>query len=152
MVLKSDSSLLNNKKPFFIPNWSNDICVTPCVVLRVSRLGKNIQAKFASRYYDAVALGLNIVAADYLVKGDWTRGYAFDFSLPIGSWMALADNPWHDLVVAMEDAVSMASQVMTIRQGDMIVIDTTIPRRRLEREEIIQIENNQQELLYCKIK
>ena len=70
MILKGDSSLLNNKKPFFIPDWSRDVRVTPCVVLRVSRMGKNIGLKFASRYFDAVALGLNIFAADYMSLGD----------------------------------------------------------------------------------
>ena len=37
MVLKCDSSMLVNRKPFFIPDWSQDVRVTPCVVLRVSR-------------------------------------------------------------------------------------------------------------------
>ena len=51
MVLKSDSSLMVNRKPFFIPDWSEDIRYVPCVVVRVCKLGKHIAAKFASRYY-----------------------------------------------------------------------------------------------------
>ena len=94
MVLKCDSSMLVNRKPFFIPDWSDDIQMTPCVVLRVSRLGKNISAPFVHRYYDAVALGLNICAADYIEKGDWTRGCAFDYSLPLGKWISMDHNPW----------------------------------------------------------
>ena len=68
MVLKGDSSLLVNRKPFFIPDWSSDVRMTPCVVLRVSRLGKHVSARFASRYYDAVAPGLNMQAADMTVR------------------------------------------------------------------------------------
>lgn len=152
MALKGDSSLLNNKKPFFIPDWSQDVRMTPCVVLRISRLGKNIGKKFATRYYDAIALGLNIFAADFLSTGDWTRAWAFDFSLPIGPWMAIEDNPWSDLVMDMDQAISTASQVMTLRQGDMIVIDRTQPSRQLLKEEVINILDNNKELLYCKIK
>lgn len=152
MILKGDSSLLNNKKPFFIPDWSRDVRMTPCVVLRVSRMGKNIGLKFASRYFDAVALGLNIFAADYMSLGDWTRGYAFDFSLPIGQWIDIEDNPWRDLVIKMDEAIEKASEVMTIRQGDLIVIDRDIASRQLNKEELIEVCLNNNEMLYCKIK
>ena len=152
MVLKGDSSLLVNHKPFFIPNWSENIHMTPCVVLRVSRLGKYIGAEFATRYFDAIALGLNICAADYVEKGDWTRGFAFDYSLPLGKWIAINENPWKELIISMEDAIEQASKVMTIRQGDMIAIDCNTSSRRLDKEELIQIEKNGEELLYCKIK
>ena len=50
MVLKGDSCLLNNRKPFFLPEQGAGIRMTPCIVLRVSRLGKHIAPKFASRY------------------------------------------------------------------------------------------------------
>ena len=152
MILKGDSSLLNNKKPFFIPDWSRDVRMTPCVVLRVSRMGKNIGLKFASRYFDAVALGLNIFAADYMSLGDWTRGYAFDFSLPIGQWIDIEENPWRDLVIEMDEAIEKASEVMTIRQGDLIVIDRDIASRQLNKEELIEVYLNNKEMLYCKIK
>lgn len=152
MILKGDSSLLNNKKPFFIPDWSRDVRMTPCVVLRVSRMGKNIGLKFASRYFDAVALGLNIFAADYMSLGDWTRGYAFDFSLPIGQWIDIEENPWRDLVIEMAEAIEKASEVMTIRQGDLIVIDRDIASRQLNKEELIEVCLNNNEMLYCKIK
>lgn len=152
MILKGDSSLLNNKKPFFIPDWSRDVRMTPCVVLRVSRMGKSIGLKFASRYFDAVALGLNIFAADYMSLGDWTRGYAFDFSLPIGQWIDIEDNPWRDLVIKMDEAIEKASEVMTIRQGDLIVIDRDIVSRQLNKEELIEVYLNNKEMLYCKIK
>ena len=52
----------------------------------------------------------------------------------------------------IEDAIEQASKVMTIRQGDMIAIDCNTPSRQLTKEEVIQIKNNGEELLYCKIK
>ena len=92
MVLKGDSCLLNGRKPFFIPDGSKEIGVTPCLILRVSRLGKEIAYKFADRYYDAIAPGEDFVALDLLREAEkagkpWTKALAFDYSLAIGEWM-----------------------------------------------------------------
>jgi 2-keto-4-pentenoate hydratase/2-oxohepta-3-ene-1,7-dioic acid hydratase in catechol pathway len=87
-----------------------------------------------------------------VAQGDDTRGWAFDFSLPIGEWMEIADNPWKDLVVNMDEAIAQASQVMTPRQGDLIVIDRMVESRPLVSEEVVEVHENNKELLYCKIK
>lgn len=152
MVLKGDSSMLVNRKPFFIPDWSNDVRMTPCVVLRVSRMGKNIGAKFAFRYYDAIAPALNIFAADYVANGDAVRGWAFDYSLVIGQYVSTDDLPDYQTLISLDEAVEQVSRVMTIRQGDLIFVDCTTPSRALEREEVICVEKENKELLYCKIK
>ena len=91
MVLKGDSCLLNGRKPLFIPDWTTDLGVTECLILRVSRLGKEIAPKFASRYYDAVAPGADFVAQDVLREvqsagRSWTQALGFDYSLAIGEW------------------------------------------------------------------
>lgn len=151
MVLKGDSSLLVNRKPFFIPDWSTDVRMTPCVVLRVSRLGKNIGSRFANRYYDSMALGVNIIAADSVAQGDWVRGFAFDYSLPVGEFAPI-EQPIEGLVLDINIAVEIASKVMTIRQGDLIVVDRDIAARALLPEEVIREEKDGKEVLYCKIK
>lgn len=151
MVLKGDSSLLVNRKPFFIPDWSTDVRMTPCVVLRVSRLGKNIGSRFANRYYDSMALGVNIIAADSVAQGDWVRGFAFDYSLPVGEFAPI-EQPIEGLVLDIDTAVEIASKVMTIRQGDLIVVDRDIAARALLPEEVIREEKDGKEVLYCKIK
>jgi 2-keto-4-pentenoate hydratase/2-oxohepta-3-ene-1,7-dioic acid hydratase in catechol pathway len=99
-----------------------------------------------------VALGLNIFAADFVGQGDWIRGWAFDYSLPLGTWIPISNNPWQDLVIDMDSAIELASQVMTLRQGDFIVIDCNVASRQLDKEEVIEIHHNNQEILYCKIK
>ena len=152
MVLKGDSSLLVNRKPFFIPDWSADIRMRPCVVLRVSRLGKNIAAKFATRYYDAVAPAFNIYAADVLATGDWVKAWGFDYALPLGSFIDLERNPWQDTIISFDEAIHRASEVMTLRQGDLIFIDRAIASRPLLREEVLSVSIDNEELLYCKVK
>ena len=151
MVLKCDSSMLVNRKPFFIPDWSNDVRMTPCAVLRVSRMGKNIGQKFAFRYYDAVAPGLNICAADILAQGDGVKAWAFDYSLPMGKFVDLSQ--WQgETIMSFDEAIHRASEIMTIRQGDLIFVDCNVASRPLVKEEVIVVNHDEQELLYCKIK
>ena len=154
MVLKGDSCLLVNRKPFFTPDWTNDVRVNRCVVLRVSRLGKGIAARFAGRYYDAIAEGLDFVAWDKLQEarekgGSWTEAMCFDYSLAVGTWrdderLEISDER---LVVPINEAIARVSNVMTIRQGDLIYIPYKDAAREVERDEVIEGEG-----LYCKIK
>ena len=164
MVLKGDSCLLNGRKPFFVPDWTNEVGVTPCLILRVSRLGKEIAPKFADRYYDAVAPGEDFIALDIAREVQqagtpWTKAIAFDYSLAIGEWMDKddgltvngdkMDGMW---LLTPDQAIAQASKVMTIRQGDLIYIQAKQAPRRVEKEEVLRIEVEGEEKLYCKIK
>ncbi len=158
MVLKGDSCLLNGRKPFFMPDWSEEIGVTPCMILRVSRLGKEIAPKFADRYYDAVAPGEDFVALDILREAEkegkpWTKALAFDYSLAIGEWVT-GDGlqVTGDYVLSPEEAISEASKVMTIRQGDLIYIQAKQAPKPVQKEDVLRIEVEGEEKLYCKIK
>lgn len=160
MVLKGDSCLLNGRKPLFIPDWTTDLGVTECLILRVSRLGKEIAPKFASRYYDAVAPGADFVAQDVLREVQsagrpWTQALGFDYSLAIGEWSEVQSEKVQstkEWVMTPEEAIAEASRVMTIRQGDLIYIQRRQAPRTVHKEDIIRIEINGEEKLYCKIK
>lgn len=150
MVLSADSAMLNQPKPFFLPEWTNDVRYTPSLVLRVCRLGKNISPKFASRYFDAVTDGSDFIAWDRLEEAianghSWTETVAFDGSLGLGNWVEITDSLSEalakqkrtndDLIISPEEAIAEASRVMTIRQGDLIYIHTCeepIPARAEE--------------------
>lgn len=159
MVLKGDSCLLNGRKPFFMPDHNASIAYTPSLILRVSRLGKEIDPSFASRYYDAVAPGADFVDIDKLQAArqagqPWTQAVAFDYSLAIGEFVepAVFSDQLSALLMSPEEAVSEASKLMTIRQGDLIVLQHAQAPTPVHKEDIIRIENNGRELLYCKIK
>ena len=162
MVLKGDSCLLNGRKPMFIPDWTNELGVTECVILRVSRLGKEIGQKFASRYYDAVAPGADFIALDkarelQAAGRPWTEAIAFDYSLAIGEWrsndeMSAAELLNDEMVISPEEAIVEASRVMTIRQGDLIYIQHKTTPRQVHKEDIIRVEKDGVETVYCKIK
>ena len=154
MVLKGDSCLLVNRKPFFMPDNSQDLRYTPCLVLRISRLGKGIAPKFAARYFDAVAHGADFVAWDKLQEAKcngqcWTEATCFDYSLAVGEWEAVQDTATlnEKLALPIEEAISQASKLMTIRQGDLIYIHFQSQPQTIARNEIIE-----QKGLYCKVK
>jgi 2-keto-4-pentenoate hydratase/2-oxohepta-3-ene-1,7-dioic acid hydratase in catechol pathway len=164
MVLKGDSCLLNGRKPFFLPEGTHEIGATECVILRVSRLGKGIAPKFAARYYDAVAPGVDFIAMDLLRKAQaagkpWTQAIAFDYSLAIGEYEptptpSLKGREYlkEELVLSPEEAIAEAGKLMTIRQGDLVYIQLKRAPRLVHKEEIIRTEINGEEKLYCKIK
>lgn len=159
MVLKGDSCLLNGRKPMFVPDWTEELGVTECIILRVSRLGKEIGLKFANRYYDAVAPGADFIAMDKARElqasgRPWTEAIAFDYSLAIGEWIepSAISNQLSDFIMSPEEAIVKASKVMTIRQGDLIYIQYKTAPRKVQKEEAIRVEKDGVETLYCKIK
>ena len=158
IVLKGDSCLLNGRKPLFMPDWTHELGMTECIILRVSRLGKEIAPKYADRYYDAVAPGADFIAMDIAREAQekgrpWTQSIAFDYSLAIGEWI-MDNGQWimDNLVLSPEEAIAEASKVMTIRQGDLIYIQRKQAPQKVQKEQVIHAEHNGKELLYCKIK
>lgn len=162
MVLKGDSCLLNGRKPFFMPDWTNEVGVTDCIILRVSRLGKEISPKFAHRYYDAITPGADFIALNVAREAQqagkpWTKALAFDYSLAIGEWinndeMSAAELLNDELIISPEEAIAQASKVMTIRQGDLIYIQKRQSPKLVQKEDTISADLNGEEKLYCKIK
>lgn len=91
--MKPDSALLLDNKPFFIPDFSKEIHHEIELVIKISRLGKNIEAKFAPRYYDEIGLGIDFTARDVqrqlIEKGlPWEKAKAFDSSAVLGKFIA----------------------------------------------------------------
>lgn len=65
VFLMADSSLLKDGKPLFLPDFAEKFIAYPSLVVRINRLGKNIAKRFASRYYDAVTVGLCVEAHNF---------------------------------------------------------------------------------------
>jgi 2-keto-4-pentenoate hydratase/2-oxohepta-3-ene-1,7-dioic acid hydratase in catechol pathway len=88
LFLKPDTALLRNNDPFYIPEWSNDLHHEVEMVVKINRLGKNIDKKFAHRYYKEIGLGIDFTARDVQNalkdKGlPWEKSKAFDHSAVI---------------------------------------------------------------------
>ena len=89
---KADSSLLKDGKPFFVPDFMGRIDYETEVVVRICKLGKSIDEKFAHRYYDAVTLGIDFTARDLQKKlrdegQPWEISKGFDGAAVIGEWV-----------------------------------------------------------------
>lgn len=144
-TMKCDASLLNQRKPFFLPDWSTDMRYIPCMVVRISRLGKCIESHFADRYYDAVADGLDFVAYD-LLDNEYAQATAFDNSLCVGEWQP-ADTLTDEQRELIADAIRQISRIVTLRMGDLIYVDQPVEALTMQTNQIIE-----QNHLYCKIK
>lgn len=87
--MKPDTALLRNNDPFYIPDWTNEVHHEIELVLKIKKLGKNIEKRFAHRYYDEIGLGIDFTARDVQSKLKekglpWEKAKAFDSSAVIG--------------------------------------------------------------------
>ncbi|WP_109298834.1 fumarylacetoacetate hydrolase family protein [Aquimarina sp. AU474] len=92
VFLKPDTSILLKKQPFFIPDFSNDIHHEVEVLVKIKKVGKYIEQKFAHKYYDEISLGIDFTARDLQSslkkKGlPWEKAKAFDGAAVIGKWI-----------------------------------------------------------------
>ena len=93
VFLKPDSAILPRKNPFFIPPFSEDVHYEVEVLVKINKVGKHIDAKFAPKYYDEIGLGIDFTARDIQAqckeKGlPWEKAKAFDGSAVIGEFYA----------------------------------------------------------------
>ena len=171
LLLKGDSALLVNRKPFFIPDETTSPVAYPALALRVCRLGKTVAPRYADRYFDALAPALDIQAADLLAQAQaagqpWTTAISLDGSFPLGEW-----SETHEAHVTYEtngtqkvelsateaeisEAVSLVSRFMTIRQGDVIYLQLTDKPMELKLNDTLtaRLCGEEKESLFCRIK
>jgi len=89
---KPETALLKGNEDFYLPDFSQDVHHEVELVVRISKIGKNIDEKFAHKYYQEVALGIDFTARDVQsklkAKGlPWELAKAFDGSAPVSSFV-----------------------------------------------------------------
>jgi len=147
--MKPDSALLINNNPFFLPSFSNQIHYEAEIVLKISRLGKNIAKKFAHRYYNSISVGIDFTARDLQDKckkagHPWEIAKAFDQSAAVGEFVPRNSLPdassvgfqldlndktvqkgnTRDLLFSFDELISYVSIYMTLKTGDLIFTGT----------------------------
>ena len=175
--MKPDSSLLKSNKVFFIPDWTNDLQYEVEVVYRICRLGKHIQKKFAHRYYDAVALGLDLTARDLQnecrQRGlPWEICKAFDGSAVLSEFVPLDEVPdknsidfrllrneievqhgnTSDMLFTIDDIIEHVSKYMTLKTGDLIYTGTPLGVGKLEINDKLKAYMGDLKLIDMKVK
>ncbi|TPN84720.1 fumarylacetoacetate hydrolase family protein [Aquimarina algicola] len=92
VFIKPDTSILLKKQPFFIPDFSNDIHYEVEILVKINKVGKHIDRKFAHKYYDEIGLGIDFTARDLQSqlksKGlPWEKAKSFDGAAVVGEWL-----------------------------------------------------------------
>ena len=139
-----DSAILANRRPFFIPDFDDRWICTPAVAFRISRLGKSVGTKFASRYFDAmtlVARSIPVTLSERIEAGSTYSDLAFSFdgALLAGDWIPLPDTEAEFPVsigdfsfscslaaLNIDSAIHAISDYMMLKMGD-IIIPATFP-------------------------
>ena len=93
IFLKPDTAVLKDNEPFYHPDFSNDIHHEVEIVLKINKVGKNIDAKFAHKYYDEIGIGIDFTARDLQSKLKekglpWEKAKAFNDSAPISGFVS----------------------------------------------------------------
>ena len=93
IFLKPDTAILKDNEPFYHPDFSNDIHHEVEIILKINKVGKNIEAKFAHKYYDEIGIGIDFTARDLQSKLKekglpWEKAKAFDNSAPISGFIS----------------------------------------------------------------
>ena len=150
LFLKPDTALLKDGKPFFLPDFAERFEYEGELVVRISKLGKNISEKFAPRYYDAVTVGVDFTARDLQnqlrEQGEpWEISKGFDNSAVVGDFIPLseltqpvAELDFHldldektvqqansaEMLHSINQIIAYASKFYTLKIGDMIFTGT----------------------------
>ncbi len=136
LAIIPDSAIIREGKPFFIPGFSQKWKYQATIAFRVTRLGKNIAAKFAHRYIDALALAVCTIPLDFEASvAPSAISSAFDGAFIIGEWIDLnqfqnnknisIEIGGQELSVdiskfAIEETIALLSKYLTLKIGDII--------------------------------
>ena len=148
IFLKPDSAILANKMPFFIPDWSNGIHYEVEILVKINRVGKYIDAKFASKYYNEIGLGIDLTDRELQSKLKekglpWEKAKAFDGSAIIGNFYDKSEFDLENLNFSLQrnetlvqngntkamlwkidELIAYVSQYFTLKKGDIIFTGT----------------------------
>ncbi len=148
IFMKPDSALLRNNDAFYLPDFSNDIHHEVEVVVRINRVGKSIEQKFAGKYYDEIGLGIDFTARDLQSKLKskglpWERAKGFNMSAPISPFISKEGIDLTNLdfrldingktvqkgntafmLFPVDEIIAYVSQYFTLKKGDLIYTGT----------------------------
>ena len=148
--LKPDTALHRNNDPFYLPDFSNNLHYELELVVRINRVGKCIEERFAHRYYNEVGLGIDFTARDLQYKQSeaglpWEVAKAFDHSaaispefFPIEKIENIQDLQFRcdlngqpvqygatsDMIFTIDRLISYVSKFVTLKIGDLLFTGT----------------------------
>lgn len=147
--IKPETALLKKNQPFFYPEFTKDLHHEVELVVRINKIGKHIQEKFAYKHYDEIGLGIDFTARDLQTqqkkKGlPWEIAKAFDHSAPVGSFIPKSElgdlqnlnislkkneelvqiGSTADMIFSIDKIIAYVSQFVSLKIGDLIFTGT----------------------------
>jgi 2-keto-4-pentenoate hydratase/2-oxohepta-3-ene-1,7-dioic acid hydratase in catechol pathway len=177
IFLKPDSAILPKNQPFFIPPFSNDIHYEVEILVKINKVGKYIDEKFAHKYYDEIGLGIDFTARDIQDackdKGlPWEKAKAFDGSAVISDFIPkenfsdlnnlafslhknnelVQDGNTNAMLWKIDELIAYVSQFFTLKKGDVIFTGTPAGVGKVNENDVLVGAIEQNELFSIKIK
>ena len=177
LFIKPDSALCSDKLPFFLPDFSDEIHYETELVVKISKLGKNITEKFAHRYYDEVSLGLDLTARD--LQRDlrsrglpWEISKGFDQSAVVGRFVSkdtfsdiqqirfrlelnghtVQKGDTSEMLFSVDQIIAYASRFFTLKTGDLIFTGTPFGVGPVHKEDHLEAFLEDEKMLHLRIK
>lgn len=157
VFMKPDTSLLKNNKPFYIPDFTNELHYETELIIKFNRLGKNIDSIFANRYYAEIGLGIDFTARDLQRKlktegKPWEISKAFDNSAVIGNFLPVSEvgdvqniqfrldlngktvqnGNSSEMIFQINELVAYVSRFFTVKIGDLLFTGTPVGVGKVE--------------------
>ena len=177
IFIKPDTAVAQSNLPFFIPEFSNEVHHEVEVLVLINRIGKHIHSKFAHKYYDQIALGIDFTARDIQQqlksKGlPWEKAKAFDGSAFVGKWFdksTLGDlgklsfslqkngevvqkSDTSLMLWSIDEIIAYVSKYFTLKIGDIIFTGTPAGVSQVIKNDRLEGHLNGQKALYLIIK
>jgi acylpyruvate hydrolase len=176
--LKPDTALLIKNSPFYYPEFSDNIHYEAEIVLKISKVGKYIDERFADTYYDEIGMGIDFTARDLQKKAKekglpWEKAKAFDFSAPVSDRFipktnlddpgsisfALLKNGEEVqkgntacMIFSFRQIISYVSRFITLRSGDLIFTGTPEGVGPVKAGDVLEAYIGSERMLKCEIR
>lgn len=161
IFLKPDSAVLLPRNPFVIPPFSADVHYEVEVIVKINKVGKFIDQKFAHKYYDEISLGIDFTARDLQdqlrSKGlPWEKAKAFDGSAVIGEFfpkenfdllnlgfqlykndVLVQNGNTRQMLWKIDEIIAYVSQYFTLKKGDIIFTGTPEGVGRVDPDDVL---------------
>ena len=177
VFLKPDTSILLKKQPFFIPDFSDDVHHELEVLIKINKVGKHIDKKFAHKYYNEIGLGIDFTARDLQSKLKekglpWEKAKAFDGAAVIGKWLpkkevddvnnikfqllkndkVVQDGNTSHMLWKIDELIEYVSKYFTLKIGDIIFTGTPAGVGKIIANDTLKGFLNDKELFSIRIK
>lgn len=175
IFLKPDTALLK-EGDFYIPNFSTDVHHEIEVVVKISKVGKYIEPKFAHKYYNEISVGIDFTARDIQQKLKekglpWEKAKAFDSSALVGEFVSVEGLDVENLQIELfkngnsqqsgntnqmiwkiNELIAYVSQYFTLKTGDLIFTGTPSGVSKVEINDVLEGFLNRKQLFKINIK